>query len=210
VAVVTVSRQYGAGGLRVGPALADALGYRFADRELVELAAKHVGLDPAVARARDEHVPAIVEEIGLALSAGTPPFGAAPAFPDGRAVGDQALAEATRQVIESLADSGGYVILGRGAQAALADRRDACHIALVGDRRDRARRVAASQGVEEREAVARCDRVDGERAAYVRRLYGVDIADPLLYDCVLNTSRLGIEAAIEIAVEAARRKLDIG
>jgi cytidylate kinase len=209
VAVVTISRQYGAGGLRVGPAVAEALGFRFADRELVELAAERLGLAPEVARARDERVPAIVEEIGLALAAGTPPFGAAPPFPAERALGDQALAEATQRVIRSLADAGGYVILGRGAQAALSERRDACHISLVGDGRDRARRVAASQGVDEKEALARCERVDAERAAYVRRFYGVDIGDPLLYDCVLNTSRLSLEAVVDIAVEAARRRLAI-
>lgn len=199
---VTVSRLYGAGGRRVAPALADRLGYRFVDREIVEEAARRIGLDPRIAAERDERVPGIVDELGLALARGMPEFAMASV-----AIGDRALADATGAVISSLADAGGYVILGRGGQAALRGRPDVCHLWLVGERADRARRVAASQGIEEREAASRCDRVDGERAAYVRRFYGADIRDPLLYDCILNTSLLGIDGAVEGASAVCRGKL---
>lgn len=203
MAVVSLSRQYGAGGLRVGPALADALGFAFVDREIVEEAARRLGVEPETAHERDERAPAIVEEIGLALAAASPEFGIA-GVPE---LDDRALAEATRRVIISLADAGGYVILGRGSQAALAGRRDACHIALVGDLADRARRIMEWQNIDEREARARCERVDAERAGYLKHFYGRDIRDPLLYDSVLNTSRLGLEGATELAVALARRKL---
>ena len=61
MAVVTVSRLYGAGGLRVARAIADALGFTLVDRELVEQAAARLGIDPAVASSRDEQVPALIE-----------------------------------------------------------------------------------------------------------------------------------------------------
>jgi cytidylate kinase len=107
----------------------------------------------------------------------------------------------------SLADAGNYVILGRGAQAALADRADACHLSLVGDLADRVRRIMQWQNVDQEEARARCARVDAERAGYVKHFYGKDIRDPLLYDTVLNTSRVGLEAASKLAVAVARSKL---
>lgn len=200
---VTVSRLYGAGGRRVAPALAERLGFRFVDREIVEEAARRIGLDPAVAAERDEQVPGIVDEVGLALARGMPEFAMS-----SMAIGDRDLAEATRAVISSLADAGDYVILGRGGQAALRGRPDVCHISLVGDPVDRALRVAASQGIDEREAAARRDRVDAERAAYVRRFYGADIRDPLLYDCILNTSRLGLEGAVDAAAAVCRGKVE--
>ena len=202
MAVVTVSRQYGAGGRRVAPAIAQALGFTFVDREIAEEAARRMGVDPKVAEARDERAPAVVEEIGLALAAATPGYGLT-VVPEWD---DRTLAEATRRVIVSLADTGGYVILGRGAQAILADRTDACHLSLVGEMRDRAQRVARWQEVDIKEAAARCERVDAERANYVRRFYGRDIRDPLLYDTVLNTSRISLEVATDIAVEVSRRK----
>jgi cytidylate kinase len=212
--VVTVSRQYGAGGRQVAPLVAQALGFQLADRELIEKAARRLGLDPETARAWDERVPAIIEELGMALAAGTPLVGGGPA-PQFDAPGltpglsEDALAEATKRVIVSLADTGRYVIMGRGAQAALHERPDAVHLWLVGDLADRARRVMASQGVDEKEARSMCERVDSERSAYVRRYYGKDIALPHLYDAILNTSRLGIEGAADVAVDIARRRLGL-
>ena len=206
MSVVTVSRQYGAGGLRVGPALAQALGFRFVDRELAEETARRLGVDPESVRRREERAPDILEEVGLALAAATPEL----ALQTSTEFDDRTLAEATRRVIVSLADAGGYVILGRGAQAALGDRQDACHLSLVGDLPDRVRRIVRSQGVDQKEAAGRCHRNDAERGGYVKRFYGADISDPLLYDCVLNTSRLGLDGAVEAALAVARRKLGLG
>jgi cytidylate kinase len=203
VGVVTVSRQYGAGGQRVAPALAEALGYHFVDREIVEQAAAQAGVDPEVAQNLDERVPALIEKVGLALAAASPEFGlSAPPPAD-----DRALAEGVGRVIESLAAAGGYVILGRGGQAVLHERADACHIQLVGEMDDRIRRVMESQGISRDDARELCRRVEADRAAYVRRFHGLDINDPLLYDAVLNTSRLGIEGAVAAAVAVARAQL---
>ncbi len=201
--IVTVSRQYGAGGLSVASTIAAALGYRFADREIVEQAAARVGIDRDLAEHLDERVPALVEKVGLALAAASPEFGlVAPPASD-----DRLLAAEVRHVLESMAAAGGFVVLGRGGQAALRDLPDACHLQLVADARDRAARVERSQGLTEGGAREACRRVDAERAGYVRRFYGVDITDPLLYDAVLNTSRLGVEGAAEAGVAVIRRRL---
>ena len=203
MSVVTVSRQYGAGGLAVAPRIAEALGLRFVDRELAEEAARRLGADPDTARAGDERVPSLIEDIGLRLAATNAGLDAAPIPP----IGGASLADAIRRVIVSLADAGGYVILGRGSQAILAGRPTACHLSLVADLRVRAERVARSHGIGEREAAATCERVDGERAAYVRRFHGRDIRDPLLYDAVINTTSLSVQDAAEIGVLVVRRKL---
>jgi hypothetical protein len=200
---VTVSRQYGAGGLRVGPAIARALGFRFVDRELVELAARKLGVDPGWAQEHDERVPDVLENLGRALAAATPEFG----IPPPPVLDDRAMADAVRNVIHSLADTGGYVILGRASQAALADRSDVANIWLIGDLEDRVARVVRSQGLKPKEARERMDRTDRDRGDYVKRFYGRDIGDPRLYDAVVNTSRLGLERATRVAVGVARIKL---
>jgi cytidylate kinase len=203
--IVTISRSYGAGGVRVAEALARELGWRVVDRELAEEAARRLGVEPEVAEALDEKVPALIEEAGLALAAAELPMGVPASH-----LADRALAAAVRTVIESLAQAGGYVILGRGGQAVLRDRGDAVHLQLVGDLDDRARRIAGWQHVTEQEARDQCRRVDQGRAAYVRRFYDVDINDPLLYDAVLNTSRLSIEGAARTGVEVVRARLHGG
>jgi len=202
VAVVTISRQFGAGGLRVAPAVAAALRFRLVNREIMEEAARRAGVHPDVAEHLDERVPDLVEEVGLALAAGSPELAGAPRVAD-----DRTFQEAVREVIVSLAASGGYVILGRGGQAAIGDRPDACHLQLVGDLDDRARLVPEWRGIPIDEALDLCRRTDAERAAYVRRLYDVEISDPLLYDAVVNTARLGLDRAITVACQVARAKL---
>ena len=201
--IVTVSRQYGAGGLSVAPAIAEALGFRFADREIVEQAAAKVGLDEDLAENLDERVPALVEKVGLALAAASPEFALVAPTP----ADDRLLADEVRRVLESMASAGGFVVLGRGGQAALQDRPDAVHLQLVGDPDDRAARIVRSQGVSEHEAKEACRRVDAERSGYVRRFYGVDIHDPLLYDAVLNTTRLGTDGATLAGTAVARSRL---
>jgi cytidylate kinase len=206
MAVVTISRQYGAGGLTVSTIVSQELGYPLIDRDIVQQAALRLGIDPAVAHSWDERAPAIVEEMGMALAAGAPLFGGGP-LPqfDERAVDDHALADATSKVITSLADAGNYVILGRGAQAVLRDRTDAVHVSLVGALEDRVRRIMRSQASDEKQARARCDRVDGERAGYVKHYYGLNIRDPLLYHVVINTSRMTLEEAAAIVFDVTRR-----
>ena len=44
---------------------------------------------------------------------------------------------------------------------------------------------------------------DGARAAWVRRLYGRDVADPSLYDLTLNATKLGVEECVALIVAAS-------
>lgn len=198
--VVTVSRLYGAGGIRAAEAVAEATGYRLVDRELVGKAARRLGMDSSMAEGLDERALGLMEEAGLVLALAEPGAQLPP-------LEDRALADAVRKVIESLARRGGYVILGRGGQAALRGHPRACHLQLVGELEDRARRVAEWQGTSVEEARDRCFRTDADRAGYVRRFYDVDIMDPLLYDAVLNTSLLGIEGAVAVALAVVSDRL---
>jgi len=207
VGVVTISRQYGAGGIRVAADVAKALRFRAVDREIAEETARRVGMDPGVVEALDERAPAIMEELGFVLNA-APPLGVGLVTEPvaSLAVDDRALCETTRAVILSMADAGGFVIVGRGGQAILRGRPDACHLALVADLEVRVKRIMSWQDVDEAEARKRCRRFDHERAGYVRKYYGVDIADPALYHAMLDTSAALDEAARE-ATEVATRVL---
>jgi hypothetical protein len=158
------------------------------DREPVEIAATRLGVDPTWAAEHDERIPDMLEDLGRALAAATPELG----LTEPPALDDRELADAVRSVIRSLADAGGYVILGRGAPAALSGREDVCSIRLVADERDRVARVERWQELE-----------------YVRRFYDADISDPTLYDAVLNTSRIGLDGAARVAEALVRWKLGL-
>jgi cytidylate kinase len=45
---------------------------------------------------------------------------------------------------------------------------------------------------------------DGARAAWVQRFYGRDVADPSLYDLVINATKFGVEDCVALIVAATR------
>ncbi len=57
----------------------------------------------------------------------------------------------------------------------------------------------------EREAIAWMDHTEQERSAFLRGNFGVDPADPLLYDLVLNTARLSVPECVDVILEAYAR-----
>src|SRR5918996_5007595 len=113
MAVVTVSRQFGAGGVRLAERLAETLGWTKVDREILEEAARRLGVDPEVAEHLDERAPGLIEDAGLALAAAGPDYGvAAPLLLD-----DQARAGGVGRGIGSLAHPGGHLVLCPGRPA---------------------------------------------------------------------------------------------
>jgi cytidylate kinase len=203
MSVVTISRWYGAGGRRIAEGVAEQLGYRLVHREIVEQAAMRTGLDPELASQLDERAPSLIEDIGLALAAANPELGlAAPPLDD------RVLAQGVRRVMESLASTGGYVIVGRGGAAVLKDTPGACHVQIVGRLDDRARNVSEWQGIKLKEALELCKQIDAERASFVKRFFGSDIRDQLLYDMTLNTSRISLELAEQSILALIRARAD--
>ena len=133
--LITISRQYGAGGSHVAQRVADLLGWRVVDNELVERVAAQAGLAPEDVAHREERVPGFVERLARTLVAGTPEAGPGPAI----AVPVTDLAEAdlvriTERVVAQIAAEGRVVLVGRAAPAVLASERDALHVKLVAPR----------------------------------------------------------------------------
>ena len=62
--------------------------------------------------------------------------------------------------------------------------------------------AAARYGLTLEEARRQERENDGARAAWVRRLYGRDVADPSLYDLVLNATKFGVEECVALIVAA--------
>jgi cytidylate kinase len=109
----------------------------------------------------------------------------------------------TRGVILDYAQEGDAVIVGRGGQMILRRRPGVLHVQVVGKFEVRVCNICEREGVKWREAAYRLREADEERAAYMRRFYGVDWLDPGLYDLVLNTDQIPDEAAVDMIVLAA-------
>jgi cytidylate kinase len=200
--LVALSASYGAGGSRVGPALAERLGVPFLDRAIPFAVSARLGVDVETAQQHDERIGGSKLErimrgfIGQNVGAPVPLAS--------EMTIDEDFRRATEEVLMTQAASGEGVLLGRAATIVLRDRPDVLRARLDGPADRRAAQAARIGGIELDEARERLKQLDRAQADYTRRFYGCDICDPALYDMVLDSTRIGLDRCVEVLELAAR------
>ena len=203
--VITIARQYGAGGSTVAAMVAERLGADLVDKWLVAEIARRAQLPPASVEAEDEHASSLIGRLVASFA----PIGVAPGmvwdvpYPDPAYDPRLAVLDLTRKVVTEVARGGNAVIVGRGGAAILRERRDAVHVFLYAAEPVRLATVMAREAVSESVARRRMHEMDANRAAYLRQAYGLDRRDPLLYTLQCNTGLLGYARTVEIILAAA-------
>ena len=205
--IITISRQYGAGGSEVARRVAAALGWGVVDNELVEEVAARAGLPPADVAEREERVPSFAERLARTLAAATPELFAAP-VPGGTVpkLQETDLVRITETVVAEVAARGRVVLVGRAAPAVLSQQENSLHVKLVAPRAYRIKASAERLGVEPSKAAEVLDETDAMRERYLRQFYRRDWNDPVNYHMVLNTGPLGFDGATDIIVGEAKRR----
>jgi cytidylate kinase len=205
--LITISRQYGAGGSEVARRVAAALGWRVVDNELVEEVAVRAGVPPEQVAEQEERAPSFVERLARTLAASTPEL-----FPPSAAGGtlpqlqEADLVRITESVVAEAAAKGRLVLVGRAEPAVQAQESDSLHENLVAPRPYRIQPAAERIGVDLQKAASVVDESDSTRARYHRQYYHRDWNDPVNYHVVLNTGALGLDGATSVIVSEARRR----
>ena len=209
--VITISRLYGAGGETVGLMLARRLNAEFLGPDLIDLVAHRLELPKEEVEAVDEQPTSFLNRLLLALGAANPepPVDTetkawTPPYADPQLDPRRAVLEHTQEVIREAARSGNVVILGRGAAYILHELEGALHVFLRADEPVRAKVIMEREHVSEDDARRRAKQTDENRRAYVRQVYGHTWDLPGHYDVVLDTGRLGYEAATEAILAALK------
>jgi cytidylate kinase len=188
VSVVCISRAIGAGGEEVGRFVADALGFRYVDDEIVLAAAEKEGLDP-------QHL-AKVERSRKGLSRLEVDIVTGGAF-------DEIQRSLIRGAIQQTAAAGKVVIVAHAASIALAGDDGVLRVLVTASPEARAKRLVQTGQIDEHEAAKEIARSDKERAAYIKRFYRVDHELPSHYDLVVSTDRLSPSDACTLVLDAA-------
>jgi cytidylate kinase len=212
VPVITIARQYGAGGESVGQILAARLGAEYVDKQIVAEVARRLEMPDEEIEEHDEAPGSLLSRLLASLGAASieftaPPEPAAwkPPYQDPAFDPRKAVLTITQEVIREAARSGNAVIVGRGGAYILRDEPNTWHIFLRARDDFRIRTAIEVFGIDEEEARRRIKQTDANRAAYVRQLYGHDWLQPAHYDLVLDTGRLGFEGAAEAVLAAVGR-----
>jgi CMP/dCMP kinase len=126
--LITISRQYGAGGSEVARGVAMALGWRLVDNELVEEVAARAGVPTEQVMECEERASSFVERLARTLAASTPEL-FPPPLPGGTVpkLSEADLVRLTESVVAEVAARGRVVLVGRAAPAVLEQERDSIH-----------------------------------------------------------------------------------
>jgi cytidylate kinase len=196
-----VSRALGAGGEEIASSVAEQLGFRYIDDEIVLHAAALAGVSPAEV-ARAEHSPPLVARV-LESLASAPPVseGGFVAVAPVRSLDYIHLIE---HVVKKTAVGGKVVIVAHGASHALGGQPEVLRVFITASPDTRAARLAGESGLDARAALEAIEASDKERARYLDRFYGVKHELPVQYDLTLNTDVVEQETAASLIVAAAK------
>jgi len=172
--VITITREYGAGGGEVAGKLAARLGWEVLDRELLHEAAEVQHVPDAELERLDEKAVEMADRFRL-----HPPH--------------QQYIHGLTEAVRRAADRGHVILVGRGARHLLGDRPEALHLRLVAPKAWRAQRMAALEGWSQEQALARATEVDRTRNRFTRYFFGDQATQPAQYDFVVNTARVPLD-----------------
>ena len=194
--IITISREYGAGGLPVGRMVAEKLGIPFYDKKLVEHVAEESGFAPKFIEEHGEHSPS-----GSMFSYAFAPQGV-PGVMNGLSTSDY-LWNVQCNVILQLAEKGPCVIVGRNADYILKDRKDVLNVFLHADIPHRVERVLEANP-DEKNPEGRIAARDKRRRLNYQHYTGRTWAMSQNYHICLDTSVLGYEQCAEIILNAVK------
>jgi len=199
---ICISRSTGAEGEAVGRAVAQRLGFRYVDDEVIEEAAKRSGVDRTLVADAEQRKPLVVRILAHIGEQSPETLALLPATGTESLPREEDLRMLIVDVLRSLADAGSVVIVAHAASFALA-KRDVLRVLVTASTETRAERVANARTIDSRAAAKTVKRDDEERADYIKRFYKIDRELPTHFDLVINTDALTPEKAADVILAAA-------
>jgi len=201
---ISVSREYGSGGGEVATRLAGRLGWKLINHEVVVEVARTLGVTEEEAEVYDEHADNLVSKVLYSLTVLQPAMSTA--MSASLTTDSRAYDQARRRVVQDAYNTGQVVIVGRGSQVLLADKRDVLHVRIVAPLEKRIAYVMQREGLDHAAAQARIQIKDRDRAHFLSVEHHQQVNDPQLYDVVVNTSVLELDSVVDLLLLALERK----
>lgn len=182
--IITISREYGSGGHHVGELLAQKLGVKLYDRNLIALTAEKSGLKEGDVAESEQSVNGFI--------AYDNPI-------------ETAMFRAQSQVICQIAAHKPCVIVGRLANFILKDKARCFNIFIYANKEDRKKRIVEEYGIKEENAEATLQRTDRERSEHCLHYTGQEWGKCGNYHLMVDNSMLGHEGTAEMLYSIIKR-----
>ncbi len=180
---ITFSEMSGTGGERIAKQTAASLGYTFFGEEELVRFSHDMGYLHDVKQI-DEKSPTFLERL----------FSEKPRI----------YLDRLQSVIYEAAKKGDTIFFGRGSQLMLKPFECALHVLVTGSSEKRIERIMAEDHVSREVAEKIMERSDRDRSGFIRFAYGEDWLNPRLYDLILNTDKMSVNAAAMMVIDAAK------
>lgn len=200
--VITIGRQCGSKGKLIGEKLAEAMGVKCYDKELLSEAAKHSGLCEELFETHDEKP---TNSFLYSLVMDTYSLGyTTSAYMDMPI--NHKIFLAQFDTIKKLADEESCVIVGRCADYALAEYPNTVTVFITGNEADKLEYLQQLYNVNESKAKDIMVKTDKKRASYYNYYASKRWGDAKSYDLCINSSAVGVDGAVKIIQEFAKAK----
>ncbi len=193
--LITISRQHGTGGSAVAEKLAQRFNYTLLHRDIVDRICAETGYKKRIVESLDEHSKSQLQIwVDSILT--------------GMQIDQSDYIRQLLQLIYSVSRLGGVVVVGRASNFLIGKSRG-FHARIVASREHRVEALADSAKLLREDADALVDRLDRERADFVRQLTRHDIDDPLGYDLMINNEFVSTDSAVNLLATAAMDKFEL-
>ena len=229
MAVITIHGPLGAGAVSIGQLVAQSLEINFYDRLIFTQAARLIGTPVGAVIAKEQRVDRFRDRLGRFLQtmlersamsgvSGEPYFGRGienlppETFMEmmgegsaaNRNIDDKTFIEATEKVVRDIYEEGNAVIVGRGANAILADLPGAYHVGLVAPLEVRVKTLIERENYTQEEAENYGAELERAHENFFRRFFNFNPYDPSHYQMMLNMGMMSNEAAASVITHATR------
>ena len=184
IRIITIEREFGCGAAQIAEKLAARLNWKLWDQLLTQEIARLANCKQSEVELHEERRDPLYRRLlkSFALGSYEGNLGVYPI----ETLDADSLAKLSERVVRQVADSGNCVIVGRGAQHFLQERKDTLRFFLYAPKEDKVRRLIA-EGNTPQHAEALVDTVDRERAAFIRNYFHVEWPNLPIYHAMLNT-----------------------
>lgn len=201
--VITIGRQCGSGGRMIGQKIAERLGVKCYDKELLNLASKNSGLCKELFESHDEKP---TSSFLYSLVMDTYSLGYTTSAYTDMPINHKIFL-AQFDTIKKLADEESCVIVGRCADYALADYPNVLTVFVTGNEEEKVHRLAEINNIDPQKAREMMIKTDKRRSSYYNYYSSKKWGDAQSYDLCINSTVLGVENSVEVILDCAKRKM---
>ena len=204
MAVITISRQFGAGGKTIGQIVSEKLGYTFIDEDIIQIIAEKAKVSPG-------WVESVEKEAGGRLSRIVTKMVSRPLIDkvlkdEYGYIDEQIYIDYLVVIIAQMAEEGNVVFLDRGSQYILNDFPEAYHVLLINTFANRVKFMMNRYDMNQQRATQIVKSEEKRRTNLYRKIGKQDYDQPELYHLVINMARVDLDDAIRMILELVKPK----